>query len=222
MAQRLTQDSRHRLPLTVIHNWAIEQGSGSPRATNPFATAYGFQSRFTVQYSGNFGRLHDINTLIGAAAQLKNNPTIQFLFIGGGAKQPDIQQANLSNVLLLPYQPRPRLPETLAACDLACISLIPGAENTLAPCKLYGILASGRGLVLIAGPSCDLAELVQRERIGIVVAPGDSELLAKKLQHLSKQPEEVAAMGERAKRVYEEQFGFERSLKHYNELLLSL
>ena len=222
MAQRLTQDSRHRLPLTVIHNWAIEQGSGSPRASNPFATAYGFQSRFTVQYSGNFGRLHDINTLIGAAAQLENNPTIQFLFIGGGAKQPDIQQANLSNVLLLPYQPRPRLPETLAACDLACISLIPGAENTLAPCKLYGILASGRGLVLIAGPNCDLAELVQRERIGIVVAPGDSELLAKKLQHLSKQPEEVAAMGERAKRVYQEQFGFERSLKHYNELLLSL
>ena len=125
-------------------------------------------------------------------------------------------------MLLLPYQPRPRLPETLAACDLACISLIPGAENTLAPCKLYGILASGRGLVLIAGSNCDLAELVQSEKIGIVVAPGDSELLAQQLQHLSQQPEEVAAMGERAKRVYAKSFGFERSLKHYNELLLSL
>ena len=115
-----------------------------------------------------------------------------------------------------------RLPETLAACDLACISLIPGAENTLAPCKLYGILASGRGLVLIAGSNCDLAELIQREKIGIVVAPGDSELLAKQLQHLSQHPEEVATMGERAQRVYGERFGFERSLKHYNELLLSL
>jgi glycosyltransferase involved in cell wall biosynthesis len=222
MAQRLQQESSHRLPLKVIHNWAIEQASASPRATNPFAVEYDFAGRFTIQYSGNFGRLHDINTLIGAAAQLRNNPTIQFLFIGGGAKQQEIQQAGLSNVLLLPYQPRSRLPETLAACDLACISLIPGAETTLAPCKLYGILASGRGLVLIACPNCDLAELVQRERIGIVVAPGDSEFLAQQLQHLSQQPKEVAAMGERAKRVYDKRFGFERSLKHYNELLLSL
>ena len=222
MAQQLQQDCAHRLPLAVIHNWAIEQGSASPRASNAFAVECGFAGRFTIQYSGNFGRLHDINTLIGAATQLQNDPTIQFLFIGGGAKLQDIQQAALSNVLLLPYQPRPRLPETLAACDLACISLIPGAENTLAPCKLYGILASGRGLVLIAGPNCDLSELVQREKIGIVVAPGDSELLATQLQHLSQQPEEVAAMGERAKQVYEEHFGFERSLTHYNELLLSL
>ena len=76
--------------------------------------------------------------------------------------------------------------------------------------------------MLIAGPNCDLAELVQREKIGIVVAPGDSELLAQQLQHLSQHPEEVAGMGERAKRVYAERFGFERSLKHYNELMMSL
>ena len=222
MARRLQQESSCQLPLTVIHNWAIEQGSASPRATNPFAIEYGFADRFTIQYSGNFGRLHDMNTLIGAAAQLQNNPQIQFVFIGGGAKQQDIEQAALGNVLLKPYQPRSRLAETLAACDLACISLVPGAENTLAPCKLYGILASGRGLVLIAGNNCDLAQLVQHEKIGVVVAPGNSELLAQQLQHLSQQPEEVAAMGERAKRVYEECFGFERSLKRYNELLLSL
>ena len=40
--------------------------------------------------------------------------------------------------------------------------------------------------------------------------------------NLSQHPEEVAAMGERAKRVYLERFGFERSRTHYNELLLSL
>ena len=222
MAKKLQQDSSQQLPLKVIHNWAIEQGSAVPRATNPFAIENGFAGRFTIQYSGNFGRLHDIKTLIAAAAQLQSSPTIQFLFIGGGAKQQEIQKAALNNVLLLPYQPRPRLPETLAACDLACISLIPGAETTLAPCKLYGILASGRGLVLISGPNCDLAELVQREKIGIVVAPGESELLAKQLQYLSQEPEEVAAMGERAKRVYDKHFGFDRSLQHYNELLLSL
>ena len=62
---------------------------------------------------------------------------------------------------------------------------------------------------------------MQQEKIGIVVAPGDGELLAKQLQP-RQAARGVAAMGERAKRVYEEQFGFKRSLKSYNELLLSL
>ena len=46
--------------------------------------------------------------------------------------------------------------------------------------------------------------------------------LEQQLQHLSRHNNEVEAMGKRAQRVYGERFGFERSLKHYNALLLSL
>ena len=222
MARRLAGETKKSLPLRVIHNWAIEQGSGSPRSSNKFAWEHNFHGQFTVQYSGNFGRLHDIETLITSASILKNDPLIQFLFIGGGVKQSVIEEAKLKNVLLFPYQPRKRLPETLAACDLACISLISGAEDTMAPCKLYGILASGRGLVLIAKPNCDLAQLVQQERIGIVVSPGDSQHLAQQIKALSDAPHEAAAMGQRAKQLYEKRFGFERSLLQYDRLLRSI
>ena len=222
MAKRLEEESRKPLPLYVIHNWAIEHGSGAPRSKNPFALEHHFQDRFTVQYSGNFGRLHDIETLIASAATLQNESSLQFLFIGGGIKQQVIREARLNNVLLLPYQARHQLPDTLAACALACICLIPGAEETMAPCKLYGILASGRGLVLIARTHCELAQMVQHEGIGIVVAPGESQQLAQQLKQLSNDPDEVAAMGKRAKRLYERRFGFERSLSQYDQLLQSI
>ena len=39
---------------------------------------------------------------------------------------------------------------------------------------------------------------------------------------LSQQLDEVASMGQRTKRVYEDHFEFEWSPKHYNELLLNL
>ena len=115
---------------------------------------------------------------------------------------------------------RSRLPETLAACDLAH-QPDPGQKN---PGTLQALRDLGQRprIGVGAGPNCDLAELVKREQLGIVVAPGDSQLLAEQLQHLSRRPDEVEAMGKRAQRVYGERFGFERSLTHYNQLLLGL
>jgi len=222
MEQRLRRDAGDDLPLAVIHNWAVEQADATPRSSNAFAREHGFADRFTLQYSGNFGRLHDLLTLLEAARLLRDDP-MQFVFIGGGAKQRQIDAwvdaFELPRVLRLPYQPRERLKQSLGACDLAAIGLIPGAEDTLAPSKFYGILASGRGVVLIARRSCDLAQLVIRAGCGIVIEPGEAAELADRLRQLCQAPEEVRGMGERALSLYRRCFGLERSLQAYEALL---
>ncbi len=222
MAQRLRHDMGANLPLVVIPNWAVEQARESPRPTNPFAREHGFAHRFTLQYSGNFGRLHDLLTLLEAARVLQQDP-IQFVFIGGGAKQSQIDAYvnafSLANVLRLPYQPRESLPMSLGACDMAAIGLMIGAEDTVAPCKLYGILASGRGIVLVARRTCDLAQMVLQEGCGIVVEPGEATELAERLLALSRDPESVSAMGRRAEELYRDRFGLERSLGRYDAIL---
>ncbi len=222
MDQRLRREFGHGLPLKVIHNWAVESADATPRQANRFAHDHGFADKFTLQYSGNFGRLHDLLTLLEAARLLQAEP-VQFVFIGGGAKQRQIEAwvdvFALPGVLRLPYQPRERLRESLGACDLAAIGLIPGAEDTVAPSKFYGILASGRGLVLIARRSCDLAQLVLQEGCGIVVEPGEATELADQLLQLSRNPEEVLGMGRRAASLYRRQFGLERSLDSYESVL---
>lgn len=225
MRRRLAKDMGQSLPLHVIHNWAVEKAESTSRSDNPFAKAHGFQKRFTLQYSGNYGRLHELLTLLDTARILKSHP-VQFVFIGGGSKQFQIdvyrEAFSLSNVLRLPYQPRSTLPESLGACDLAAIGLVPGGEDSMAPCKFYGILASGRGVVLVARRTCDLAELVQREGIGVVVEPGESDALAQVLLELSRNPERAEKMGLRARALYLERFGRERSLNAYATLLEQL
>ena len=222
MRQRLLRDCGQALPLQVIHNWAVEQAKPTPRAQNLFAAEHGFQESFTVQYSGNFGRLHDLLTLLEAARILKPHP-VQFVFIGGGVKQSQIdlyrEEYALENVLRLPYQPRGKLADSLGACDLAAIGLVPGGEDTMAPCKFYGILASGRGVVLVARRTCDLAQIVLNEGIGVVVEPGESEALAEELLQLSKNPDRVQTMGDRAQSLYTARFGRERSVTAYAGLL---
>ncbi|NBW62929.1 MAG: glycosyltransferase WbuB [Synechococcaceae bacterium WB4_1_0192] len=225
MEARLRRDLGRQLPLTVIHNWAVERGAAVRRADSGFAAEHGYADRFSVQYSGNFGRLHDLLTLLEAARLLQQEP-IQFVFIGGGAKQGQIEAYRsgfaLGNVLQLPYQPRRRLPQSLAACDLAAIGLIPGAEDTVAPCKFYGILASGRPVLLIARRSCDLAQLVLNAGCGLVVEPGEAAELADRLLHLSQQPDQVQTMGERSLALYQQRFGLERSLERYETVLQGL
>ena len=225
MEARFRRDVGHQLPLTVIHNWAVERGAQIERKHSEFAAEHGYRDSFTVQYSGNFGRLHDLHTLL-EAARLLQEQAIQFVFIGGGAKESQItayqNNYRLRNVLQLPYQPRLRLPQSLAACDMAAIGLIPGAEDTVAPCKFYGILASGRPVLLIARRSCDLAELVIRAGCGLVVEPGEASELAQQLQEISKQPEQVRSMGERSMALYQQRFGLERSLTKYEAVLKEL
>ncbi|WP_222930436.1 MULTISPECIES: glycosyltransferase family 4 protein [unclassified Synechococcus] len=225
MQTQLVQNLGQAESVTVIHNWAVEKALPIPLAKNPFAIQHGFQDRFTVQYSGNFGRLHDLKTLLDAAVILHANP-MQFIFIGGGAKQSQIDNYckfhSLSNVIRLHYQPRSTLKYSLGACDLSVIGLIPGAENSMAPCKFYGILASGKGVLLIAKKNCDLAQLVLTAGIGLVVEPGESEALADKLLQLSKNPQQVQDMGKRARSLYEKRFGRERSTLSYSSLLKSV
>jgi glycosyltransferase involved in cell wall biosynthesis len=225
MRKRLLRDCGQPLPLRVIHNWAVEQAKPTPRGQNPFAAEHGFQDRFTLQYSGNYGRLHDLLTLLEAARILKPHP-VQLVFIGGGVKQSQIdvyrEAFALQNVLRLPYQPRTTLADSLGACDLAAIGLVPGGEDTMAPCKFYGILASGRGVVLVARRTCDLAQIVLNEDIGVVVEPGESEALAHELLQLSKDPDRVQTMGDKARSLYSDRFGRERSVTSYAHLLEQL
>jgi len=222
MAERWRRELRRPVPLTVIHNWAVEMAQGTPKPANTLAREWGVADTFTVQYSGNFGRLHELLTLLEAARLLQDAP-IRFLFIGGGAKQAQItayrDAFGLERVLVKPYQPRELLPLSLGACDLAAIGLIPGAEDTVAPSKFYGILASGRGVLLVAQRGCDLAQLVLREGCGVVVEPGEVAELAVELRALAADPARVRQMGERARSLYRERFGLERSLAAYEALL---
>ena len=72
--------------ITVIQNWAIEEIFPLNKAKNPFVKKLNLEKKFIIQYSGNFGRMHDIKTILLSAKNLKNK-NIVFLFIGNGAKK---------------------------------------------------------------------------------------------------------------------------------------
>jgi len=208
--------------IKVIENWAIEDIPIVSKAENNFAQQYELDEIFTVLYSGNMGRLHDIETITEAAKILKDEP-IKFVFIGDGAKTKIVKQAienfQLKNILLLPYQPRELLPLSLTACDISLVSLIPGAELIVAPSKLYGMLSAGRGLISISVPNSYIDKLLTNSGCGVNVPPDDPQQLAEIIRQLARDNQRVKSMGEISRQLYETRYTFKRALDEYEKLL---
>jgi glycosyltransferase involved in cell wall biosynthesis len=210
--------------IKVIENWSIENIPICDKQNNKFAQEHNLTEIFTVLYSGNMGRLHDIETIAEAAKILKDEP-IQFIFIGDGAKTKILEQAiqthQLKNILLLPFQPRELLPLTLTACDISLVSLIPGAESIVAPSKFNGMVAAGRGIVAISTPNSYIDKILTTSGCGINTPPNNPQQLADLILELSQQPEQVRIMGEKARQLYESRYRFERALNEYEQLLFA-
>jgi colanic acid biosynthesis glycosyl transferase WcaI len=210
MAERLVAAGAPRHRVHAIHNWADGQAIRPlARAENPFAREQRLGDRFVVGYSGNFGRGHDLDTILGAARRLRDHAEIEWLFIGAGPLRDEVAATLARDRLrarLLPYQPRARLAETLSAPDVHLVTMRAGLEGLMVPSKLYGCLAAGRGMVFVGPAGTEAAQILERERCGLTVPPGDPETLAETILDLAAHRAGAAAMGRHARAACERRY----------------
>lgn len=210
--------------IAVIHSWADpDRIYPRPKAKNWFALRYGLDQVFTVLYSGNMGRCHDIDTILAAALELREEP-VQFVFIGSGPKRKELmermKEANLSRCLFLPYQDQEVLPFSLTACDLSLVSLVQGVEGLVAPSKLYGSLAAGCPVAAICESHSYLRSLLAQGGFGRAFDNGDGVGLAAFIRLLMANPELGPQMGDRGRRFLLDNFTPEHCAQQYLEVLL--
>jgi len=210
--------------IKVLHHWSdASEIHPVPQTENRLRAAWGYDGRFVVGYSGNFGRAHEFETLIDAATLLKDRDDIAFLMIGGGHKLASVvtaaQERGLANVAFKPLQPAERIAESLGVPDLHVVSLLPHLEHCIIPSKFYGILAAGRPTLFIGDPEGSVATVVDAQRCGVNIAIGDAVRLARMIGELAAAPEAVAAMGARARALLETDYAYERALANWRGLL---
>jgi glycosyltransferase involved in cell wall biosynthesis len=198
-------------PIDVITNWAdLDSIHPMPRDENPLLKETGLTDKFVIQYAGNMGAVHDIETLVRAAVLLRNEPRIHFLMIGSGSKrawlQSAIQKEQLTNITILPPRPRNESLIFLNACDAAISVFPPGMLGVSVPSRTYNILASGKPIVAVADPGSELALVIDEEQIGWVVKPRDAEGLAAAIRDAASSPATIDEMGRRARRAAEAKY----------------
>ncbi|WYL93287.1 MAG: glycosyltransferase family 4 protein [Gloeotrichia echinulata IR180] len=209
--------------VSVIHSW------GDPELIVPiakkdnwFVQKYKLGNKFTVVYSGNMGRCHDMNTILEAAKWLKDEP-IQFLCIGGGPKLEgfiqEVNQLGLSNFIFLPYQEKQVLPYSLTAGDLSLVSVEAGMESLVAPSKLYPALAAGRPVAVICSQHSYLRQLIVDAKCGETFENGNGYALAEYIRLLNSDRQLAENLGRASRQYLQSHFTPEIIAKQYLRVL---
>jgi colanic acid biosynthesis glycosyl transferase WcaI len=197
--------------IAVIPNWAdVAEVVPRPRGDNELLCRLGIVDKFVIQYSGNMGRTHDMESIVECAEMLRGNESLHFLLIGWGVKEHWLRsmckQRGLVNVTVLPPLPRTEIPVSLTGADVAVIPMVPGMFGISVPSRLYNIMAAGKPVIVAADEQSEIARVVREERIGWVVAPRSPVMLRQAIENASRCPEELAMMGSRARKVAEAKY----------------
>jgi glycosyltransferase involved in cell wall biosynthesis len=213
--------------VVVIPNW-VEDTAIRPvaAADNPLRREWGLAGCFVVGYSGNLGRGHEFDALLGAAQLLADRPEIRFLFIGGGARRAALEarcaELGLRNVVLKPFQPREQLPLSLGVPDLHVVSLRAALAGLIVPSKFYGALAAGRPVLFIGPEASEVARVIDEWQCGFVAPAATAGSLAELVAGCSADPGRVAAMGEGARRAIDARYSRAAALQAWREVLTPL
>lgn len=188
MGERLVRRGLLARKLRVISAWAPTD-KAEPEPACP--------GRFVLLYSGNMGKVHEFTTALRAARRL---PNVHFAFVGDGAKRGEIERAagELPNVSLRHPVPREEVGKLFASASAQLVTLDPRADGLLVPSKMFGAMASGRPVVLVASARNELARELEEGNFGFRIEPGDVDGLVGAVRRLVDDRDLAWEMGQRA------------------------
>jgi len=208
----------------VITNWAdVDLISPMPKGSNELLQELGLTDKFIIQWAGNMGYPHDIESLFAAMVKLKDYSDIHFLFIGSGYKRAwleiQAQSAELKNVTFLGNRPRSDQQNFLNACDIALSSFIKGMSGLGVPSRTYNILAAGKPILAIGEPDSEVAFIVSEEGVGWLVPPGEPDKIVQVILQARNNPALTAEMGRRGRTIAEKNYTFQLIIERYLEMI---
>ena len=197
-----------------------------PKENNHFRQENNLEGKFIVLYSGNIALTQPLEILIDAAKKLSYISDLLVVIVGKEEALDRLarycHRKRVNNVKLLPFQPRNKLPEMLAAAD---VSMVMQKKNVIGfnmPSKIQLLLASGRPIIASVPIEGTAAKAIQKSGGGLVVPPEDSDALVEAIEKLYQSPQLLIDLGEQGRKYADQYYNFETILDKYETLLSSL
>ena len=179
---------------------------------------------FKVMFAGNIGEAQDMDHLMEAALELKDEKDIHFCIVGDGRKRSWVEAYIKDNGLeetvhLFGRHPIEAMPAFFNAADVMLVTLKDSRIfNRTAPAKIQAYMNAGKPLAAMMngeGPA-----VIAEAQCGLSVAAGDSKAFAeliKKMQLMKK--EDLMEMGVKGNEYCSEHFSFQKSIESIESLM---
>ncbi|MFQ3616614.1 MAG: glycosyltransferase family 4 protein [Cyanobacteriota bacterium] len=226
-AQNLVSKGVPLQKLVCIPNWVdVNFIRPMPPAENQFRQQHSLQDKFIVLYAGNIALTQGMETVIEAAALLRDLPDLLVAIVGEREACRQLQdyarQCHADNVQFFDFQPREQLPHLMAAADVGLVVQRKNVVSFNMPSKFQLLLASGCPVVASAPLAGELAKLVLHSKAGIVVQPEQPEQLAEALRSVYHNGPQRAAWSQRGRQYAVRHYRFEQAIATYEKLFSTL
>jgi glycosyltransferase involved in cell wall biosynthesis len=120
--------------------------------------------KIKILYAGNIGFFQDWEPVLFAAKELlKDN--VEFWIIGEGVQkeylQTEVQNQNLTNVRIFPYQSREHIPIINNYADIHFVAINQQMEQEGFPSKVYTIMACAKPMIVVTGEKTPLYNFLE-------------------------------------------------------------
>ena len=192
----------------------------------------------TILYCGNFGNLHDSETIFSLwrhYAQVPRRdlitvgPTLglpTFKFACSGPKSTELKaaldampEAIRRQIQLSGGLTQKAWLEAMATSDLALVTMVPGSERVVMPSKTYSAMMAGQAILAIAPEDSDLVDLIKAADCGWFVEPGDVSGLVSVVSEICADSQRLLKMQERSYDYAQDHFGQNTLAKKWQEAL---
>ena len=206
----------------IIPNWYADHGPMLPdRENNPFRQVT--KDRFTVSYFGNMGTMQDMQTILQAVRELRDEDVF-FLFAGHGNKmealRDTVQAEGIDNIKIYPFLHGQDFQNALEISDCALVTLVQGATGLCVPSKTYSYMMRGIPLLAVMDEGDIVSDI--ESGAGRWVRNGEGSLLARHIREMKADPETVSRMRMVCRKLYETKYTEEICTSQYVTLFREL
>ena len=181
---------------------------------------------FWVSYAGTIGTSYDIRTMVLAGKELldRGMDQIKIKILGGGPLKEELEnlakEKECTNVEFVGYAPYPKMAAYLTKSDILVNSFVKKAPQSIVT-KIGDYLAAGKPMINTC-MSPEFRQKVEADGFGINILPEDVKILTDAIVDLYKDKDGCRIMGEKARKIAEEQFDRPQSYKRIIELIEEL
>jgi len=170
-------------------------------------------------YAGLHGMAQGLDQIVEAAKHLVDlDGKLKIVFIGDGPDKDLLikNSADLKTIKFLDPQPKEKIPEFLASCDIAIVPLKTYIHGAV-PSKIYEAMASAVPILLVA--EGESTTIMNSTYSGIVIKPGDIKEIADNLRELSTNANLRKKLGNNGRMAVMEKYNRNKIYQNFIEFL---
>lgn len=210
--------------IEVIPNWFedIGQSNTGNSTNNKLFSAIKSDENLVVSYFGNMGICQDLDTIIDAMHQMKDEGKVKFIFAGHGSKMEKLKdivvKESLKNVTVFDFLHGQDFLDALDISDCFVVSLAEGLTGLCVPSKTYSYMMAGKPVIAIMGADSDIVRDLNENNAGFAIQVGDSSKMVSAIKELRDHKKRIK-MGENCRNVFLQKYTKSHCTQKYIEMV---